>query len=73
MRKTEKMNIYDRIFRPVQYTLENGKTVSQKRSRLPLILIVLLVSTIIAGEVTGFSLRTLINRISYFFVIRKSI
>ena len=69
MRKTEKMNIYDRIFRPVQYTLENGKTVSQKRSRLPLILIVLLVSTIIAGEVTGFSLRTLINRISYFFVI----
>ena len=69
MRKTEKMNIYDRIFRPVQYTLENGKTVSQKRSRLPLILIVLLVSTIIAGEVTGFCLRTLINRISYFFVI----
>ena len=30
------MSIYDKIFRPKTFTISNGKSVSQKRSRAPL-------------------------------------
>ena len=69
MGKKSELGLYDRIFKPRSYQLEDGKTVIERRSRLPLILLTLLVATIAAGELTGFSLSTLVRRISYFFVI----
>ncbi len=61
--------LFDRIFRPRTYTLGNGKTVEERRSRLPLILLLILVAIIVSGEITGFRLSVLIRRISYFFVM----
>ena len=68
MRQSDK-GLYDRILRPRIYTLENGRTCEERRSRIPFVLIVLLAATIVSGEVTGFSFSTLIRRISYFFVM----
>ena len=36
------MNLYDRIFKPRTYTLPNGAVIEEKRSRAPLILLVLI-------------------------------
>ena len=69
MKQSDGMSLYDRIFRPRTYTLENGKTVNEKRSRLPLVLILILAAIIISGEVTGFRISTLMRRVGYFFVM----
>ena len=63
------MSLYDRIFPPKEYTLSNGVKVKEKRSRMPLVLLILLVCTIISGEVTEFRISVVIRRISYFFVM----
>ena len=63
------MKLYDRILPPKVMTLENGKVIKESRSRTPLILIVLLAVIIISGEITGFSLSTLLSRGEQFFVI----
>ena len=67
--KRSELGLYDRIFPPRTYTLENGRTVQEKRSRLPLVLIVLLAATVFSGEITGFRITTLLRRIGYFFVM----
>ena len=36
------MNLYDRLFKPRRYTLPSGTVVEEKRSRAPLILLVVL-------------------------------
>ena len=69
MKQSDGMTLYDRVFRPREYTLGNGKTVKEKRSRLPLVLVLILAAIIISGEVTGFRISTLLRRISYFFVM----
>lgn len=65
------MSLYDKIFKPKVYTLSNGKQVSQKRSRMPVILILTVAAILISAKVTGFSLTVLVSRISYFFVMLK--
>ena len=69
MKQSEKTRLYDRIFHPRTYTLENGKTIEERKSRMPLILLILLAATIFSGEITGFSISTLLGRIGYFFVM----
>lgn len=66
-----KLSVYDRIFKPKQYVLESGRTVQERRSRLPLVLVLLIIATVVAGEVTGFSFSTLVRRISFFFVMLR--
>lgn len=61
--------MYDRIFPPAKFTLPNGKTVYQKRSKTPLIIILVLVGIYISVQFTGFSLQMLIKRWDQFFVI----
>ncbi len=63
------MKLYDRIFKPKSYTLSDGTVVEEKRSRMPLILLILLVCTVLSGYITGFELSTLINRFSYFWIM----
>lgn len=69
MKQSDTPKLYDRIFKPRKYTLENGKTVNERHSRLPLVLILLLAAVIVSGEVTGFSITTLLGRLNYFFVM----
>ena len=67
--KQSDTSLYDRIFHPRSYTLSNGKIVSERRSRLPFVLALLVIATVVSGEITGFSISTLFGRLSYFFVM----
>lgn len=60
------MKLYDRIFKPKVYTLENGKVIEEKRSRTPLILLILLLLTIFSVKITGFEFSTLVKRGHFF-------
>ena len=57
-----KETFFDRIFRPQVITLENGHTVRRRRSRTPLILLVLALVVFWALRMTGFSLVVIVNR-----------
>ncbi|MCR5008421.1 MAG: phosphonate ABC transporter, permease protein PhnE [Oribacterium sp.] len=63
------MSIYDKIFPPKKYTLDNGKTVEQKRSRAPIYVILVLLMSYVSIRVTGFDPATLAKRGNQFFVI----
>ncbi len=63
------MGLYDKIFKPKKIVLSNGKIVEEKCSRTPLILILVIAATWISVRVTGFSMTTLVTRISFFFDI----
>lgn len=57
-----KETFFDRVFRPQVITLENGHTVRRRRSRTPLILLVLALVIFWALRMTGFSLAVIVNR-----------
>ncbi|RXJ02462.1 phosphonate ABC transporter, permease protein PhnE [Anaerobacillus alkaliphilus] len=61
--------MYDKIFPPKKLLLPNGKVILEKRSRTPLIIILLLIGIIISIEFTGFNYKVLISRINQFFII----
>lgn len=61
--------MYDKIFPPKKIGLPNGKVVLEKRSRTPLILILMIAAIIFAGYLTGFSFYILFTRIGNFFGI----
>lgn len=65
------MNWYDKIFPPNKIVLSDGKEILEKRSRVPLICVILLIATAIAIEITGFNLGVIIERGNEFFVILK--
>ncbi len=58
-----------RLFKPTTFTLENGKTIEEPKSKTLLITIVMLVAIIFAGFMTNFDGAQLVRRISYFFDI----
>lgn len=66
------MSLYDRIFKPHVYTLADGTAVEEKRSRAPLILLVLIALTILSVRITGFDLAVLVKKGSKFFDILKA-
>lgn len=63
------MGLYDKIFKPKQIVLTNGTVVEEKRSRTPLILLLLVIATAISVKITGFSMKTILTRGGQFFVI----
>lgn len=63
------MELYDKIFKPQKIILANGEIVEEKRSRTPLILILLLIATAVSIKITGFSIKTILRRGGQFFVI----
>lgn len=65
------MGIYDKLFPPKEYTLPNGKTISQKRSRAPIVVLILLFMTVLSVRITGFSFQVLIKRGGAFFTMLK--
>ena len=63
------MALYDKIFKPKTYELSNGKTITEKASRVPLVLSILLVAAVVSVNVTGFDLAKLIKRGNQFWKI----
>lgn len=63
------MELYDKIFKPKKLVLENGKCVEEKATRVPLVLFLLIIATIISVKITGFKLSVLITRGYQFWVI----
>ncbi|WP_249872098.1 phosphonate ABC transporter, permease protein PhnE [Oceanobacillus saliphilus] len=61
--------MYDKIFLPKKLTLPNGKIIKEKRSRTPLIVILITISIIVSVNITGFDMKILMDRWSQFFVI----
>ncbi|MGX7052376.1 phosphonate ABC transporter, permease protein PhnE [Leuconostoc palmae] len=60
------MSWYDKLFEAESYTLTNGKKVSQKFTRLPLIIMLFLIAITISVWVTGFSVVTLFTNFTGF-------
>ena len=75
------MSLYDRLFPPKVYELENGKQIEKvyelengkqiekKRSRAPIYALVIIFLTVLSVDITGFDLSVLVSRINQFFVI----
>lgn len=66
------MNLYDCLFKPRRYTLPGGTVVEEKRSRAPLILLVVLALGALSVYVTGFDFAVLVKKGSKFFDILKA-
>lgn len=67
--KTNKLPLFDRVFKPERIVLENGHSVDRPKSRIPLILLCLAIVIWISIYATGFSLSTIVKRASELTVI----
>ena len=54
--------LFDRVFKPHVITLSNGHSVIRRRSRTPLILLLLLAAILISLRATGFNLTIIITK-----------
>lgn len=61
--------MYDKIFPPKKVNLSNGKVVLEKRSRTPLVSIIVILATVYSAYLTGFNFHTLFTRIGKFFFV----
>ena len=68
-----KVKLFDRIFKPQVITLDNGNTVERPRSRMPLILIILLIVILWALRMTGFDLSVITSRFNKMLDLLKKI
>lgn len=59
-----KETLYDKIFKPQIITLANGHTVRRRRSRTPLIVILLALAVWLSLEATGFEMSVIIRKFS---------
>ena len=57
-----KLTWFDKIFKPQIITLPNGHSTMRRRSRVPLILLLLLVAIYLSLRMTGFDLKLIITR-----------
>ncbi|MDO4861988.1 MAG: phosphonate ABC transporter, permease protein PhnE [Eubacteriales bacterium] len=56
------MTWFDKIFKPQVITLANGHTTIRRRSRAPLILLLLAVAIVLSLRMTGFSLAVIVTK-----------
>ncbi|MFL2101417.1 phosphonate ABC transporter, permease protein PhnE [Desemzia sp. FAM 24101] len=61
--------VYDKLVKPKTYTLQNGKTVKQRASKVPLILLLTAIAIAVSFQVTGADLSLLFTRGYQLFVI----
>lgn len=57
-----KLTWFDKIFKPQVITLANGHTTIRRRSRAPLILLLLAVAIVLSLRMTGFSLAVIVTK-----------
>ena len=65
------MKKFMNIFKGKKIVLNNGKEVIEPKSKMPIILLGLLIAIIISGEITGFKFSVIIKRGREFFIILK--
>lgn len=63
------MSLYDKIFPPKKLTLSDGREILEPRSRMPLVILLVVIASWISIEVTGFDLSVIMKRGDQFFVI----
>lgn len=63
------MRVYDKIFKPKRLQLSNNKIVEEPFTKVPLIILILLIATYISVKITGFDLHKLLKRGNEFFII----
>lgn len=63
------MKWYDRLFPPKEYQLPSGAIVQEKRSRMPLVILLVLVLTAVSVKITGFNFTILFENGQRFFDI----
>ena len=68
-----KASLFDRIFKPKTIQLENGHTVDKPVSRMPFILVALMIAVYISAKMTDFDFSLLASRIGEFTVILNKI
>lgn len=68
-----KETIYDKIFKPQRITLANGHSVLRRRSRAPLIIILLAAAIYLSLIMTGFDMGTVISKFSKMLDLLKKI
>lgn len=59
---SRKLPLFDRIIKPEHIILDNGHEIDRPRSRIPLIIAVLLLVIWVSLRATGFNMATIINR-----------
>lgn len=64
-----KTTLYDKVFKPKTYTLSNGKEISQRASRAPIVFVLVMIMTVIAWRTTGVSIETIVRRGVHFWAI----
>lgn len=57
-----KETLYDKIFKPQKITLQNGHSVVRRRSRAPLILLLLAAAIVLSLKMTGFDMGLVIKK-----------
>ena len=68
-----KETLYDKVFKPQRITLANGHSVLRRRSRAPLIIILLAAAIYLSLIMTGFDIGTVINKFSKMLDLLKKI
>lgn len=61
--------MYDKLFPPQTFVLSDGKVVSEKRSRTPIIALALIICTVVSIKFTDFDFEILFSRMHEFFTI----
>lgn len=65
------MNLYDKIFPPKKIILSDGREILEPRSRMPLVILLIVIAGWISIDITGFDLSVIAKRGNQFFVILK--
>ena len=68
-----KETLYDKIFKPQRITLANGHSVLRRRSRAPLIIILLAAAIYLSLKMTGFDMATVISKFDKMLDLLKKI
>lgn len=58
--------MYDKIFPPKKWQLDNGKVIYEKRSRAPFVTVLVIIAIILSARITNFDLSMLIDNIGNF-------
>ena len=68
-----KETLYDKVFKPQKITLANGHSVLRRRSRTPLIVLLLALAIYLSLEMTGFDMGIIISKFSKMLDLMKKI
>ena len=68
-----KETLYDKVFKPQKITLANGHSVLRRRSRTPLIVLLMALAIYLSLEMTGFDMGIIVSKFSKMLDLMKKI